>query len=334
MAKKARKPKAGNSHSDDSIAEIVAGAAGVVPSKPHGDLSHFERYEIVELHRSEIHGAPYNPRVISAKAREKLKKGIERFGLVEPLIVNRASGNTLVGGHQRMSILDTLHGTKDYRLRVALVDLDSKAEKELNVFLNNEGTQGEWDVEKLELLFKEDKIGIEEAGYDLGEMYQMFGDSPLIEQPEELEDFAERIRAAKERYESIAEKSADRDDVDFYMVLVFASDEDRAQFADVLGTEDAQFVDGREIWKSLTTCGAVAGDETAEEAAARRTTTVKSCPRCSAKHDDIDFRPLTGEADTYFGTCPATWQPILLPVGDLPPPETDVDETETDSTED
>ena len=82
----------------------------------------YEKWEAVKVHRSQVLNAPYNPRKIGEKARAKLKKNIARVGLIDPPVWNRRTGN-LVGGHQRIAAVDSLHKSADYTLTVAAVDL-------------------------------------------------------------------------------------------------------------------------------------------------------------------------------------------------------------------
>ena len=106
------------------------------------------------VRRSQIHKAAYNPRKISEAARNKLATSMHEFGLVIPLVWNRQTGN-LVGGHQRLDILDAEnmpHGG-DYEIEVSVVDLTLEREKVLNVALNKIG--GEFDDDKLQSLLDE-----------------------------------------------------------------------------------------------------------------------------------------------------------------------------------
>ncbi len=96
--------------------------------------------------------AAYNPRTMSDEARAKLKRGIERFGLVDPIIVRR-SDNLVVGGHQRLQAVSEL-GWPDVPV-VYLDDLDDTEAAALNVLLNNPDAQGAWDMAKLADLLSE-----------------------------------------------------------------------------------------------------------------------------------------------------------------------------------
>ncbi|MCD6118624.1 ParB N-terminal domain-containing protein [bacterium] len=92
--------------------------------------------------------AEYNPRTISESALGGLKASIERFGLVQPIIVNSETGN-IVGGHQRFRVLQQ-QGIK--QTRVVVVDLPPDEEKALNLTLNNPGICGEFTDEALPIL--------------------------------------------------------------------------------------------------------------------------------------------------------------------------------------
>ena len=131
---------------------------------------------IEKIHRSEIKPAAYNPRKISDEAKRKLTLSLNEFDLVEPLVWNRKSGN-LVGGHQRLFILDERDGL-DYEVDVSVVDLPPAKEKALNVALNNQLMAGEWDFPKLNDLIVEIDTGdfdIEITGFNYGELEKIIG---------------------------------------------------------------------------------------------------------------------------------------------------------------
>ena len=134
-----------------------------------GKLSKYQKFEVEVISRGEIHGADYNPRVISEDARKRLKGMLAKHGLVQPLVWNRRTGN-LVSGHQRLSQLDQLERSQDYDLQVSVVDVDEREEKILNVQLNNPSMQGDWDMDKLNGLAGENGIDPEEFGFSSGDI--------------------------------------------------------------------------------------------------------------------------------------------------------------------
>ena len=72
------------------------------------ELSKYIKSEAMELNRSAIHFADYNPRKLSDESRKTLKRGIKKFGLVGGIVVNKRTGLTVVSGHQRLSVMDEL----------------------------------------------------------------------------------------------------------------------------------------------------------------------------------------------------------------------------------
>ena len=62
------------------------------------ELSKYIKSESVELNRSAIHFADYNPRKLSEESRKTLKRGIKKFGLVGGIVVNKRTGLTVVSG--------------------------------------------------------------------------------------------------------------------------------------------------------------------------------------------------------------------------------------------
>jgi len=123
---------------------------------------------------SKINPAPYNPRKDLKPGDpeyEKIKRSIEEFELVEPLVWNKRSGN-LIGGHQRYKVLKE---KKVKTVEVSVVDIPPSREKALNIALNK--IQGEWDYPKLKDLITEIDTGefdIEITGFDEIELKEIF----------------------------------------------------------------------------------------------------------------------------------------------------------------
>ena len=99
--------------------------------------------EIKVMPIQELAPAPYNPRAISPEALAGLRGSVERFGLVEPVVWNRRTGH-VVGGHQRLKVLQQLG---ENETQVVVVDLEEAEEKALNVALNNPAIAGEFTAD-------------------------------------------------------------------------------------------------------------------------------------------------------------------------------------------
>lgn len=95
--------------------------------------------------------ADYNPRKKLKPGDsefEKIKNSINEFGYVDPVIVNKDM--TVIGGHQRISVLKTLGFTE---IDCVIIDVDKTKEKALNIALNK--ISGEWNKELLGELIKD-----------------------------------------------------------------------------------------------------------------------------------------------------------------------------------
>ena len=101
-------------------------------------------YTIVRMKLAALNPAPYNPRTISEAARKGLKASIQRYGCVEPIIANKRTRYTIVGGHRRYEALLELGETET---DVVVVDLPLAEEKALNIALNNPAIAGEFTAD-------------------------------------------------------------------------------------------------------------------------------------------------------------------------------------------
>jgi len=116
--------------------------------------------------------AEYNPRQLTKDQYTQLKDSINRFGLVDPLIVNKNKDrkNILVGGHQRLRIAKEI-GLKS--IPCVEIDLSYDQEKELNIRLNK--NVGEWDYDALANYF--DVAELTEWGFSNDEL-QFYEEEP------------------------------------------------------------------------------------------------------------------------------------------------------------
>ena len=124
--------------------------------------------------------AKYNPRKDLQPGDpefEKLKRSVEEFGYVEPIIWNKRTG-VVVGGHQRLKVLQYLGYTE---VDCVVLDVDEAKEKALNVALNK--ISGAWDVPLLTALLRDlDESGFDATltGFDVSEMSDLFDDQSEI----------------------------------------------------------------------------------------------------------------------------------------------------------
>lgn len=126
---------------------------------------------------AELLPADYNPRkdLKPGDAEyEKLKRSIEQFGYVEPVIWNKTTGR-VVGGHQRLKVLIDM-GMTD--VDCVVIEVSEEKEKALNIALNK--ISGEWDDDKLSLLIADLQgadFDISLTGFDPAEIDDLFKES-------------------------------------------------------------------------------------------------------------------------------------------------------------
>lgn len=147
----------------------------------------FEVKRIADMNR-----AAYNPRVDLRPEDEEyqaIERSLKRHGLVQPIVWNRRT-NTVVSGHQRLTVLEAQGETE---VTVSVVDLDDIQEKELNVALNK--ITGEWDDDKLSVILNELGEEATDTGFTLleidvlrDELKSYFDDVTAPDEEEPTED--------------------------------------------------------------------------------------------------------------------------------------------------
>jgi len=117
--------------------------------------------KIIYKQVNELIAAEYNPRQMTADQVAALTDSLQRFGFVDPIIINsnKDRKNIIIGGHQRIRIAREL-GIKD--IPCVEFDLTAEKERELNIRLNK--NTGEWDYDALANYF--DVGELTEWGFD------------------------------------------------------------------------------------------------------------------------------------------------------------------------
>ena len=132
--------------------------------------------KIQKVKIADLKPSAYNPRKWSEDKTEQLKESIQRFGLVDPILVNGAEKrkNIVIGGHFRLKVAKGL-GYSEVPVTYIQIE-DIAKEKELNIRLNK--NLGDWDYE---LLAKFDESLLIDVGFeseDIDEVFDMKTDEP------------------------------------------------------------------------------------------------------------------------------------------------------------
>lgn len=139
--------------------------------------------EIKERKINELIPAEYNPRQLSKEQAEQLKASLQRFGAVDPAIVNThpERKNIIVGGHQRLKTAQSI-GWDTFPC--VEVELDRDKERELNIRLNK--NTGGWDYDALANYFEVEELT--DWGFSTEEL---FGDIENEEVEAKEDDYEE-----------------------------------------------------------------------------------------------------------------------------------------------
>lgn len=140
--------------------------------------------EIETRRLADLKPADYNPRKKLEPGDpeyEKIARSIEEFGYCDPIIINK--DGTIIGGHQRASVLKSLGYTE---ADCIVVDLGKQDEKALNIALNKIG--GQWDMSLLRDALQDltlSPVDVNATGYSDDELSVILGDVMLEKQHEE-----------------------------------------------------------------------------------------------------------------------------------------------------
>lgn len=203
----------------------------------------YSQSETIEILRSQINFAPYNPRKENKKVVEDLKRNFKNVGFLGGIVWNKQTGN-LVGGHKRIQALDLIHDypEKDYSVKVEMVDFDLKTEMEQNIFLNNKKVQGEMDYSLLAVMVNEG-IEIQNCGLDNTDIQMLtaivpnfnINTEPIQDKIKEFErPFQERKEQIKELKKNIKENIF-KDQRASYVTISFDNWNNKCEFMNRFG---------------------------------------------------------------------------------------------------
>ena len=127
--------------------------------------------KVKNINVHQLREAEYNPRQLKKEDYMQIKKSIEEFGFAEPLVVNTYEGRegVIIGGHQRYKIARSL-GYEE--VPCVQLNLDPEKEKELNIRLNK--NTGQFDYDMLANLFE--KQFLLDVGFKEGELGMFLDD--------------------------------------------------------------------------------------------------------------------------------------------------------------
>ena len=228
------------------------------------------------IKRSQISLNPYNPKRHTEERVKQQKKNLQTIGYLGGITWNEQSGN-LIDGHRRIQAMDLYYkydGTPDtdYNIKVEVVQLDPKQEKEQMTYMALGNTRA--DLELVARYFPEidaNAAGIDDAylkelstfvtiadpiaeieTLDIDYLLPAPKEQVIIE--EEIEDIAEptpedkkaKVKAAKEAVREQSEERVRNESA--YITLSFSDYATKAEFCEIVGIDpDSAFCKGEEV---------------------------------------------------------------------------------------
>jgi hypothetical protein len=215
----------------------------------------------MKIKRTQINFAPYNPKRHTEQAVKQQQKNFRRVGYLGGIVWNKTTGN-IVSGHKRIMAMDIEYKYNgkpetDYDVRVEMVEMDEKTEKEQNIFMDAKSTNTEQDYYLISSLLPE--IDYKNAGLTTSEYENMVSlsisednyDIPTltIEDIAELKtpETKEAIREKKQIQKEIAQKR--HQDLEAYITLSFSSHEEKGAFCELFGynPDTTKYIKGEEF---------------------------------------------------------------------------------------
>lgn len=228
------------------------------------------------IQRSQISLNPYNPKRHTEERVKQQKKNLQKIGYLGGITWNELSGN-LIDGHRRIQAMDLYYkydGTPetDYDIKVEVVQLDPKQEKEQMTYMALGNTRA--DLELVARYFPEidaNAAGIDDAylkelstfvtieapateieTLDIDDLLPAPKEEVIFE--EETEDIVEptpedkkaKVKAAKEAVREQSEERVRNESA--YLTLSFSDYATKVEFCELVGIDpDCAFCKGEEV---------------------------------------------------------------------------------------
>lgn len=231
------------------------------------------------IKRSQISLNPYNPKRHTEERVKQQKKNLQKIGYLGGITWNELSGN-LIDGHRRIQAMDLYYKydgspETDYDIKVEVVQLDPKQEKEQMTYMALGNTRA--DLELVARYFPDidaDAAGIDDAylkelstfvtieapiasieTLDIDDILPTPKEEVIIEDketPVELtpEEKKAKVKAAKEAVREQSEERVRNESA--YLTLSFSDYATKVEFCEMVGIDpDSAFCKGEEVMAQI-----------------------------------------------------------------------------------
>ena len=208
------------------------------------------------INRSQINLNPCNPKRHTDEAINIQKRNFQKVGYMGGIVWNSESGN-LIDGHRRiyaMDLMNSYDGKNDYEVKVEVVSLDEKTEKEQLTYMAIGNTKADIDL----IADYAQDIDLTHMGLNDQELKDILSltDKEQDNISETLDTTIQPTKSAEEKKshvkevkEQIKEKAESRQqDEESYIMLSFSDFQAKQAFCELLNIdENEKFAKGEEV---------------------------------------------------------------------------------------
>ncbi len=239
-------------------------------------MKRLKQSETRTIRRSQINLNPVNPKRHSSDSISLQKKNLKKVGYLGGIVWNETSGN-LIDGHRRVMAMDLYYkydgsAETDYDVKVEVVQLDGKAEKEQLTYMAVGNTRADIDlianyISEIDYtsvgLSVSDMNGIlAMANYESAEVPDVLGDLLTPQPVEKTDDKKEtkektreekiaHVKDIKAKTAQMAEERAEKESA--YITLSFTSYDSYLDLCEMLGLQEgAKFAKGESILELIS----------------------------------------------------------------------------------
>ena len=207
------------------------------------------------IKRSQVNLNPCNPKRHTEEAINIQKRNFQKVGYMGGIVWNSESGN-LIDGHRRIFAMDLMNGydgKNDYEVKVEVVSLDEKTEKEQLTYMAIGNTKADIDL----IADYAQEIDLTQMGLNDQELKDILSltdkeqdnISETLDATIQYKSPEEKKSHVKEVKEQIKQKAEIRQqDDESYIMISFSDFKAKQAFCELLGIdENEKFAKGEEV---------------------------------------------------------------------------------------
>ena len=214
---------------------------------------------------TKVKRAPYNPRTLSKKTKEALKRSIETFSDISGITVNKRTGNIVSGNHRWEDVCSRYGGQNKLTLNhivreyfsldtktgvhtgflVRIVDWDKDKEKAANITANSDLVSGEFTPD-LQNILSDLKLNLNEELFNELRFDELYIDLESLDNDLDIRENVSRKREKTE--ETSRKKSLKKNETELSLIKISCPDDMTDEIKDDL----LEFLSKKKYYERIT----------------------------------------------------------------------------------